>query len=338
MPWHPRFWGYTQQPCGSKGVVLQTQGRGYRWNRLLGSIASSHLRPRPPLLFWRPDGFAHEVLEVDASWQRVWLESQGPGSWQASPPQHTNTFSLDYSDRCLSLLSSLAVWNISGSQLPVMQLQVFLACAICLKVSVAQSCLTLCDSMEQPGSSVPGIPQAGTLEWVAMSFSRGSSQPRDQTWVSCIAGRIFTIWACREAQNLFEAAAFYRLLLQWNHQLCLQFHLSVSENKMQASIQAWPYKKKTLYSSEYRGLNRGHRLHSKASAKKLNGSSDVTEMNWYAISQGWGWGVLPGQGRRSWCSKNLRVEFSNKSPSLREKCEITETAPRPDGEGGWHPR
>ena len=184
----------------------------------------------------------------------------------------------------------------------------------------------------------PGIPQAGTLEWVAMSFSRGSSQPRDQTWVSCIAGRIFTIWACREAQNLFEAAAFYRLLLQWNHQLCLQFHLSVSENKMQASIQAWPYKKKTLYSSEYRGLNRGHRLHSKASAKKLNGSSDVTEMNWYAISQGWGWGVLPGQGRRSWCSKNLRVEFSNKSPSLREKCEITETAPRPDGEGGWHPR
>ena len=40
-----------------------------------------------------------------------------------------------------------------------MQLQVFLACAICLKVSVAQSCLTLCDSMEQPGSSVLGFPR-----------------------------------------------------------------------------------------------------------------------------------------------------------------------------------
>ena len=40
-----------------------------------------------------------------------------------------------------------------------------------------------------PGSSVHGIFQARVLEWVAISFSRGSSQPRDRTWVSCIAGR-----------------------------------------------------------------------------------------------------------------------------------------------------
>ena len=46
-----------------------------------------------------------------------------------------------------------------------------------------------------PGSSVHGILQARILEWVAISFSRGSSQHRDQTWVSCIAGRFFTIWA-----------------------------------------------------------------------------------------------------------------------------------------------
>ena len=132
----------------------------------------------------------------------------------------------------------------------------------------------------QPGSSVHGIPQAGILEWVAISFSRGSSQPRDRTWVSCIAGRFFTIWACRETPNLFEAAVFYwPQLLQRNHQLHLQFHLSMSEDETQASIQAWPCKKKTLYSSKYRGLNRGHRLHSKASTKKLNGSSNVTEMN-----------------------------------------------------------
>ena len=46
-----------------------------------------------------------------------------------------------------------------------------------------------------PGSSVHGIFQAIVLEWVAISFSRGSSQPRDQTWVSRIVDRRFTIWA-----------------------------------------------------------------------------------------------------------------------------------------------
>ena len=50
-----------------------------------------------------------------------------------------------------------------------------------------------------PSSSVHGIFQARLLEWVAISFSRGSSQPRDWTWVSCTAGRLFTVWATREA-------------------------------------------------------------------------------------------------------------------------------------------
>ena len=48
-------------------------------------------------------------------------------------------------------------------------------------------------------SSVHGILQARILEWVAIPFSRGSSLPRDQTWVSCTPGRFFTIWATREA-------------------------------------------------------------------------------------------------------------------------------------------
>ena len=43
-----------------------------------------------------------------------------------------------------------------------------------------------------PGSSVHGISQARILEWVAISFSRGSSQPTDQTHISCVAGRLFT--------------------------------------------------------------------------------------------------------------------------------------------------
>ena len=63
-----------------------------------------------------------------------------------------------------------------------------------VKVNVVQSCLTLRDPMDcnLPGSSVHGILQARILEWVAIPFSRGSSQPRDRTHVSCIAGRFFT--------------------------------------------------------------------------------------------------------------------------------------------------
>ena len=52
-----------------------------------------------------------------------------------------------------------------------------------------------------PGSSFHGVLQARILGWVAIPFSRGSSWPRDQTWVSCIAGRLFTVWATREAQR-----------------------------------------------------------------------------------------------------------------------------------------
>ena len=65
----------------------------------------------------------------------------------------------------------------------------------------AQSCLTLCDPMDcsPPGSSVHGILQARVLEWIAISFSRESSRPRDQTRVSRIPGRCFNLWATSEA-------------------------------------------------------------------------------------------------------------------------------------------
>ena len=71
---------------------------------------------------------------------------------------------------------------------------------ICCKVNVkvTQSCPTLCDSTD---NTVHGILQARILEWVAVPFSRGSSQPRDRMQVSCIAGKFFTSWATREAQE-----------------------------------------------------------------------------------------------------------------------------------------
>ena len=63
-----------------------------------------------------------------------------------------------------------------------------------VKVLTVHSCPTLCDPMDcsPPGSSVHGILQARILEWVAIPFSRASSQLRDQTQVSCIASGFFT--------------------------------------------------------------------------------------------------------------------------------------------------
>ena len=71
-------------------------------------------------------------------------------------------------------------------------------------VLVAQSCLTFCNPVDcsPPGSSVHGILQAIILKWVALSFSRGSSQPRDQIQVSDTACRFFTIWACVRVYTL----------------------------------------------------------------------------------------------------------------------------------------
>ena len=63
-----------------------------------------------------------------------------------------------------------------------------------VRVLVAQSCLTLGDPIDcsPPGSSVYGILQARTLEWVTISFSKGSSRPKDRTLVPCVTGRFFT--------------------------------------------------------------------------------------------------------------------------------------------------
>ena len=61
---------------------------------------------------------------------------------------------------------------------------------------LVQSCLTLCNPMDY---TVHGILQARILEWIAFPFSRGSSQPKDWTQVSCTAGRFFTSWTTREA-------------------------------------------------------------------------------------------------------------------------------------------
>ena len=69
------------------------------------------------------------------------------------------------------------------------------------------------DSVTPPGSSVHGILQARILEWVAIFFSRGSSQSRDWTWVSCIGRQILYHWAAKEVHRNHEY--FQIILLLW---------------------------------------------------------------------------------------------------------------------------
>ena len=74
----------------------------------------------------------------------------------------------------------------------------------CCCLLVTPSGPTLCDPRDYslPGSSVHGILQGRMLEWVAILFFRGSSWPRDQTWVSCTVGRFFTVWTTRKAWHI----------------------------------------------------------------------------------------------------------------------------------------
>ena len=74
-----------------------------------------------------------------------------------------------------------------------------------VKVKINQLCPTLCDPMDY---TVHGILQARMLEWVAVPFSRGSSQSRDWTQVSSIAGGFFTSWVTREAQEYWRELPF----------------------------------------------------------------------------------------------------------------------------------
>ena len=80
----------------------------------------------------------------------------------------------------------------------------------------AQSCSSLCNPMDYslPGSSIHGISQGRILKWIAISFSRGSSRPRDRTWVSCIAGRHYIVWATREA-NLIQFKQELNVILNY---------------------------------------------------------------------------------------------------------------------------
>ena len=110
---------------------------------------------------------------------------------------------------------SVVIFSLSCEESPkfrilILRNRVFCCFSYCVKVKAAQSCPALCDPINY---TIRGILQARILEWVAFPFSRGSSQPRDWTQVSCIAGRFFPSWATRETQE--NTAVGSLSLLQW---------------------------------------------------------------------------------------------------------------------------
>ena len=143
------------------------------------------------------------------AWRIPWIEE--PGQMQSTGSQrvgHDWVTSL-IKDICIGYQYKCIHWRILSNylrQLRKFSLKVFPPLFFPLKVCLfqkvcAQMCPTLCDPMDcsPSGSSVHGILQARVLEWVAISFSRGSSWPRDWTPVFCIAGRCFTFCVSREA-------------------------------------------------------------------------------------------------------------------------------------------
>ena len=117
-------------------------------------------------------------------------------------------------------------------------------------MKLSQSNLTLCDPMNY---TVHGILQARILEWVAFPFSRGSSQPRDQTQVSHIIGRFFTSSATREAQE-YSGVGSLSLLQQifptqelnqgLLHCRCILFQLSYKGKTRYIQIKKYIFLKK----------------------------------------------------------------------------------------------
>ena len=113
---------------------------------------------------------------------------------------------------CATCANSVLILSEGNTREELRFIEVYWTSTIChvLKVKVSQSCPTLCDPMNY---TVNGILQARIQEWLVFPFSRGSSQPRSQTQVSCIAGRFFTSWVMYcSSFNLYNnfSPPFYR--------------------------------------------------------------------------------------------------------------------------------
>ena len=140
------------------------------------------------------------------AWKIPWTEE--PGRLQSmglKRVRHDWATSLSLSLSYLSKERMLVLIRVDSHQLInklLSPLSTHECCCCCL---VAKSCLSLCDPIDHspPGSSVRGTSRARTLEWVAISSSRGSSQIRDRTHISFIGRQVLYQWPIREAQVLY---------------------------------------------------------------------------------------------------------------------------------------
>ena len=151
-----------------------------------------------------------------------------------------------------------------------------------VKVLVSQLCPTLGDPMDcsLPGSSVHGILQARIQEWVAIPFSRGSSQCRNWTQFSCIVSRFLTIWATREALHVtggtvkdVHAFVCTSLAAQWQ-----RIHLQCRRLRFDSWVRKIPWRRGRLPTPVF---------------SSFPGGSDGKES---ACNVG-DWGSIPGLGR-----------------------------------------
>ena len=153
------------------------------------SLPASRARPIPPPRLGRGPICAPRALSRHSSGHQAVSLPVGPTCHTPIPanPETTRPQLL-----CLNASQQAPQGPVPASGLHAVPTS---SCSRTDKGSAAQSCLTLYDPMDHspPGSSVHGILQARILEWVAASFSRASSQPRDRTWVSCTTGRLFTL-------------------------------------------------------------------------------------------------------------------------------------------------
>ena len=152
--------------------------------------------------------------------------------------------------------------------------------------SVAQSCLTVCDPIDcsPSGSSVHGIFQARILDWVAISSSRGSSWPRDQTWVSGVSyvGRqVLYHWATKEEINflLFTSLIFWAFAYSQSNLILIQWV---------GLLAAYQMRKLRLKETRTERGNRGRfKLQSCLKAGALNHQAVMSFPNWVGKSTAW---------------------------------------------------
>ena len=170
---------------------------------MITEIYSSELKIYP----YSPSEVHSSVLEVCKS---TWWSGKSPGGGNGNPLQYS----------CLENPMDRGAWQATVQRVATSETQLSMCtythththththrmdkvCIECFLLGisdrlehclVSKSCPTLLWPMDysQPGSSVRGIFQARILEWIAISSSRGSSPPRNQVWVSCIASGFFT--------------------------------------------------------------------------------------------------------------------------------------------------